>query len=126
MFSVRIHVKNIGIVPRGVRASDLPNWSLGFAMRLNRMQNACDRLLARNGRRMHNKNGVELRQAERRTMLPVDRISERKQTNFRRCIDMDEGIIYGYVRVSMKQQNEVSQVIAMREFGVADKRIYLR
>lgn len=31
--------------------------------------------------------------------------------------------IYGYVRVSSKEQNEGRQVIAMREFGVCDKNI---
>lgn len=29
--------------------------------------------------------------------------------------------IYGYIRVSSKEQNEDRQVLAMREFGVADK-----
>ena len=38
---------------------------------------------------------------------------------------MDEGRIFGYVRVSTKEQNEDRQVIAMREFGVADKSIYM-
>ena len=32
---------------------------------------------------------------------------------------------YGYVRVSTKEQNEDRQIIAMREFGVADKYIVL-
>ena len=32
---------------------------------------------------------------------------------------------YGYVRVSTKEQNEDRQMIAMREFGVADSRIVL-
>ena len=32
---------------------------------------------------------------------------------------------YGYVRVSTKEQNEDRQIIAMREFGVADSRIVL-
>jgi DNA invertase Pin-like site-specific DNA recombinase len=32
---------------------------------------------------------------------------------------------YGYVRVSTKEQNEDRQVVAMREFGVADSRIVL-
>ena len=32
---------------------------------------------------------------------------------------------YGYVRVSTKEQNEDRQIIAMREFGVADNRIVL-
>ena len=31
---------------------------------------------------------------------------------------------YGYVRVSTKEQNEVRQLIAMREFGIEDKYIY--
>ena len=31
--------------------------------------------------------------------------------------------IYGYVRVSSKEQNEDRQVVAMREFGVRDKNI---
>lgn len=34
-----------------------------------------------------------------------------------------EGNIYGYVRVSTKDQNEERQMIAMREFGVAEKNI---
>jgi len=33
--------------------------------------------------------------------------------------------IYGYVRVSTREQNEDRQLIAMRGFGVADKDIYL-
>lgn len=32
---------------------------------------------------------------------------------------------YGYVRVSTKEQNEQRQVIALRDFGIPDKRIYL-
>lgn len=32
---------------------------------------------------------------------------------------------YGYVRVSTKEQNEDRQMVAMREFGVADKQIVL-
>ena len=32
---------------------------------------------------------------------------------------------YGYVRVSTKEQNEDRQIIAMREFGVADSHIVL-
>jgi len=32
---------------------------------------------------------------------------------------------YGYVRVSSKDQNEARQIIAMREFGVAEKCIFL-
>ena len=32
---------------------------------------------------------------------------------------------YGYVRVSTKEQNEDRQVVAMREFGVEDRRIVL-
>ena len=33
--------------------------------------------------------------------------------------------IYGYIRVSTKEQNEDRQIIAMREFGVADNHIIL-
>ena len=32
---------------------------------------------------------------------------------------------YGYVRVSTKDQNEARQMIAMREFGIEDKCIFL-
>lgn len=32
---------------------------------------------------------------------------------------------YGYVRVSTREQNEQRQLIAMREFGIADKQIYM-
>lgn len=32
---------------------------------------------------------------------------------------------YGYVRVSSKDQNEVRQIIAMRDFGIEDKHIYI-
>lgn len=32
--------------------------------------------------------------------------------------------IYGYIRVSTKEQNEERQVIAMREFGIPDAKIY--
>lgn len=34
-------------------------------------------------------------------------------------------MLYGYVRVSTREQNEGRQIIAMREFGVADSRIVL-
>lgn len=32
---------------------------------------------------------------------------------------------YGYVRVSSRDQNEERQIIAMHEFGIEDKQIYL-
>ena len=32
---------------------------------------------------------------------------------------------YGYVRVSTREQNEQRQMIALREFGIADKRIFM-
>ena len=31
--------------------------------------------------------------------------------------------VYGYVRVSSKDQNEGRQVLAMRQFGIPDERI---
>ena len=34
-------------------------------------------------------------------------------------------MVYGYVRVSSKDQNEERQIIALQEFGVAAKQIYL-
>lgn len=34
------------------------------------------------------------------------------------------GAVYGYVRVSSKDQNEARQIIAMREFGVDDSNIF--
>lgn len=33
--------------------------------------------------------------------------------------------VYGYVRVSTKEQNEARQMIAMREFGVCEKNIFV-
>ena len=36
-----------------------------------------------------------------------------------------KNIVYGYVRVSTKDQNEARQVIAMREFGVDEKNIFV-
>lgn len=36
-----------------------------------------------------------------------------------------EGKMYGYVRVSTKEQNEVRQVIAMRKFGVGEQNIII-
>ena len=36
-----------------------------------------------------------------------------------------EGKIYGYVRVSTKEQNLERQLVAMREFGVPEKQIWL-
>lgn len=33
--------------------------------------------------------------------------------------------IYGYIRVSTKEQNEDRQVIAMKEFGIPDNKIYM-
>ncbi len=35
------------------------------------------------------------------------------------------GNVYGYVRVSTREQNETRQVIAMRDFGVADKNMFI-
>ncbi len=35
------------------------------------------------------------------------------------------GNIYGYVRVSTREQNEDRQLIALREVGVLDKNIYM-
>ena len=32
---------------------------------------------------------------------------------------------YGYIRVSTKEQNEQGQLIAMREFGIAENRVYM-
>ena len=32
---------------------------------------------------------------------------------------------YGYIRVSTKEQNEQRQMIAMREFGIAENRVYM-
>ena len=32
---------------------------------------------------------------------------------------------YGYVRVSTKEQNEQRQMIALREFGIEEKRIFM-
>ena len=34
-------------------------------------------------------------------------------------------MVYGYVRVSAKDQNEERQIIAMREVGVSEKNIYM-
>lgn len=36
-----------------------------------------------------------------------------------------EGKVYGYVRVSTKDQNELRQVLAMQEFGIDEKYIFL-
>ena len=33
--------------------------------------------------------------------------------------------VYGYIRVSSRDQNEDRQLIALKEIGVADKNIYL-
>ena len=35
------------------------------------------------------------------------------------------GNIYGYVRVSTKEQNEDRQLIALHDFGVLQKNIYM-
>ena len=32
---------------------------------------------------------------------------------------------YGYIRVSTKEQNELRQVLALREAGIADRNIFL-
>ncbi len=32
---------------------------------------------------------------------------------------------YGYIRVSTKEQNEQRQLIAMRELGIAENRVYM-
>ena len=36
-----------------------------------------------------------------------------------------ESVVYGYIRVSSRDQNEERQLIALKEVGVADKNIYL-
>ena len=36
-----------------------------------------------------------------------------------------ENQIYGYIRVSSRDQNEDRQVIAMREFGIAEKNLVI-
>ena len=36
-----------------------------------------------------------------------------------------EGKVYGYVRVSSKEQNEERQMIAMKQFGVDERLIFL-
>ena len=36
-----------------------------------------------------------------------------------------EKLVYGYVRVSSRDQNEARQIIAMHEFGVCDDRIFV-
>jgi len=33
--------------------------------------------------------------------------------------------LYGYIRVSTREQNEDRQLVAMRDFGVADNNIFL-
>ena len=34
-------------------------------------------------------------------------------------------MIYGYARVSTKEQNEERQLIALREYGVSDKNLFI-
>lgn len=36
-----------------------------------------------------------------------------------------KGKVYGYVRVSTKEQNEARQVIAMREFGIDEQNVFV-
>ena len=36
-----------------------------------------------------------------------------------------DGLLYGYIRVSTKEQNEARQRLAMRAFGVAEEQIFL-
>ena len=38
---------------------------------------------------------------------------------------MDQFTVYGYVRVSSRDQNEVRQCLAMREYGIADENIFV-
>ena len=38
---------------------------------------------------------------------------------------MKETKIYGYIRVSSRDQNEARQVVALEEFGVPDNQIYI-
>ena len=35
------------------------------------------------------------------------------------------GKLYGYIRVSTKEQNEDRQRLAMHEFGIADRELYM-
>ena len=37
----------------------------------------------------------------------------------------NNGAIYGYVRVSTRDQNEARQLVAMKEFGVPDDCVYM-
>ncbi|WP_019189862.1 recombinase family protein [Levyella massiliensis] len=38
---------------------------------------------------------------------------------------MESARTYGYIRVSSRDQNEARQVIALQQFGIADKQIYI-
>ena len=38
---------------------------------------------------------------------------------------MNNGTTYGYVRVSTRDQNEARQLVAMKEFGIADDCVYM-
>lgn len=38
---------------------------------------------------------------------------------------MTESRTYGYIRVSSKDQNEARQMIALRQFGIPDRQIYM-
>ena len=40
------------------------------------------------------------------------------------CVEVNQ-MMYGYVRVSSKDQNEERQIIALQEFGIALRQIYL-
>lgn len=39
--------------------------------------------------------------------------------------DMEAGNVYGYMRVSTKEQNEDRQLIAMLEFGVEESNLFM-
>ena len=36
-----------------------------------------------------------------------------------------DGHIWGYIRVSTREQNEARQVVALREFGITDDHIFM-
>lgn len=38
---------------------------------------------------------------------------------------MEIAKIYGYIRVSSRDQNEARQVVALKQFGVPDNQIYI-
>ena len=55
----------------------------------------------------------------------LERFSRKECAIWRKSADVYKRQEYGYARVSTKEQNELRQLIALREFGLTDRAIFV-